>query len=99
MRTVLMTSVALLISHGCVTDDGSQPGVDTRSRAAALCARLEECNLLSGTSTNECTDQTESCLIEVGNRPSAEWDSELGECAEQADCEGFSACYRGVPYC
>jgi hypothetical protein len=102
-RLVSILAVLVIALAGCVVaDEDPSPGAQSGSiqdATVALCQRLEECNLLTGISVDECIDHVGGCLDDIGERPQRQWQPAVDACLAEELCQDFSECYAAVPYC
>lgn len=62
------------------------------SPAGGLCARLDECNALTGQSVSECTENTERALEQFSSNARADCERSIDQCNELSACSNFLDC-------
>ena len=92
----LAFGLGMFTAIGCDDDDGDGGG----DIEAELCERFDECNALrAGQSVQDCTDERTMCTDGLVTSAREDWNREINECLQNANCNNFIDCYAIVPDC
>ena len=93
VSAMLVCSVLFAACTDPEADTGALPGQTPEgSVASRFCERGDECNLLSGKSVDECTEDVESILADATPSQRKEIEFDLEKCLERPTCGGFADC-------
>jgi hypothetical protein len=82
----LSLGVTLISSAACGGDDGASGTV------VEYCSRADDCNILVGTSADQCIDRIETALENQPESVRADVEGLMEGCLQFQTCELFAAC-------
>ena len=93
VSAILLCSVLFTACTDPADETGALPGkTPEASIASRFCERGDECNLLSGKSVDECTEDVDAILTDATPSERKEIEFDLEKCLERPTCGGFAEC-------